>query len=145
MSPESRKKLRELLYQEEGYRQYPYFDTRGNETIGIGRNLKANGISLSEAYHLLDNDIDYFSERLETTLAAFKKLDETRKIVLVDMCFNLGLKGLLGFKKMLAAVQRQDWDTAAKEILASNAALQTGKRYQKLSQMMKTGGIPQTA
>ena len=67
------------------------------------------------------------------------KLDDARQFVLVDMAFNMGLAGLKGFKKMLTAVEQGDYQTAAKEMLASKWAAQVGRRAAELSKIMKKG------
>ena len=41
-------KLASLLIKEEGSRNAPYTDTTGAPTIGVGRNLRGNGISITE-------------------------------------------------------------------------------------------------
>jgi lysozyme len=142
MSPESLKSLKDLLVKHEGVRLYPYQDTTGHWTIGIGRNLTDSGLYQNEPYMMLDNDINYFTSKLESILPYFNKLDEVRKIVLVDMCFNLGIKGLLKFKDMLDAIRKKDWERAAKEIIDSLASKQTKNRYAELASMMKTGVFP---
>lgn len=65
MTPESRQKLKNMLVQDESYRQFPYTDTTGHLTVGIGRNISQRGISTTEASQLLDNDIIYFSAKLD--------------------------------------------------------------------------------
>jgi lysozyme len=142
MSPESLKSLKDLLVKHEGVRLYPYQDTTGHWTIGIGRNLTDSGLYQNEPYMMLDNDINYFTSKLESILPYFNKLDEVRKIVLVDMCFNLGIKGLLKFKDMLDAIRKKDWERAAEEIIDSLASKQTKNRYAELASMMKTGVFP---
>lgn len=47
----------ELLQEHEGFRQFPYLDSLGIQTIGYGRNLESRGISEPEASYLLSNDI----------------------------------------------------------------------------------------
>ncbi len=139
MSPIGHQALKHLLINDEGFKQFPYMDTTGHLTIGIGRNLTANGISFQEAFNLLDNDINYFISKLKEFVPSFDSLCEERQIVLVDMCFNLGVKGFLDFHNMLAAISRQDWNEAAEAIINCKAAIQTGKRYERLSTIMKTG------
>lgn len=141
MNPESRVKLKNLLVQHESFRQFPYTDTTGNLSIGIGRNLSDRGISSTEALQLLDDDIFYFSSKLSNLVPFFDKLDDNRKIVLVNMCFNLGVNGFLGFKEMLAACKSREWETASKEILDSKAAHQDRNRYEQLAYIMKTGEL----
>lgn len=141
MTPQATERLKDLLMVHEGFRQFPYEDTTGHLTIGYGRNLTDNGINKNEALTLLENDIDYFVKKLRKELPFFDDLDEIRKIVLVDMCYNVGLVGFLKFTKMLDAVRRKDWFTAAKEMLSSKAARQAPNRYQQLASIMKIGVI----
>lgn len=141
MNPETRQKLKSLLVQDENYKQFPYVDTTGHLTIGIGRNLTDRGISLNEALFLLDQDALYFSSKLAQILSFWDELNEARQIVLVNMCFNLGVQGLLGFKDMLEALSKKDHQTAAKEIINSKAAIQCPNRYHSLANIMLTGEI----
>src|ERR1700689_3447007 len=119
MTPESRSRLKHLLVSHKKYEQFPYVDTTGHLTIGIGRNLTDRGISTNEALQLLDDDILYFTSRLSHLFPEFNDLDDNRKIVLVDMCFNLGINGFFGFEKMLDAIRFKDYEKAAQEILNS--------------------------
>ena len=64
---------------------------------------------------------------------------EVRKVVLVDMCYNLGINRFLGFKKMLAAVKEGNYDTAADEMLNSKWATQVKGRAVELAQLMREG------
>ena|ERR1700756_2780840 len=141
MTPHGRQKLKNLLVHHESYRQFPYTDTTGHITVGIGRNLSDRGISQDEALALLDDDINYFSAKLNRLLPFFLGLDESRQIVLVNMCFNLGVHGFLDFHGMLDAVEKKDWQTASSEILASKAAEQCPDRYQQLAYIMRTGEL----
>jgi len=141
MTPDAKRKLRNLLLLEEGYKGDVYTDTTGNLTIGIGRNLSDRGISMDEALVLLDNDIAYFSGRLSHMLPFFDDLSDARKIALVSLCFNLGVQGFMGFKKMSEAVSAGNYALAAHEILASKAAIQLPTRYQRLSTMMRTNEL----
>jgi lysozyme len=139
MLPENRKKLRDLITGSETYKQFPYNDTTGHLTIGIGRNLYDRGVSLNEALTMLDNDILYFTARLDHNIDYFSELDDIRKMVLISMCFNCGVLGLLKFTRMLEALKNKDYETAANEILDSKAHAQTGYRYEVLADMMRTG------
>jgi lysozyme len=141
MTPDSRKKLKELLCSHESYKQFPYTDLTGHLTIGIGRNLSDRGISSGEALQLLDDDVLYFSSKLNSLFPFFINLDEIRQIALIDMCFNLGINGLLGFQSMLEAIEKGDMDEAARQILDSKAAHQCTDRYQQIAYIMKTGEL----
>lgn len=141
MSPEGRQKLKGLLLHHESYRQFPYTDTTGHLTIGIGRNLVDRGISTTEAFYLLDEDITYFTNKLNHYLSFFLKLSENRQIVLIDMCFNVGVQGFLGFKDMMLALESHDYERAAHEMLNSKWAQQVGERASQLATIMCTNEL----
>lgn len=141
MTPDGRQKLRVLLTRHESYRQFPYVDITGHITVGIGRNLSDRGISTTEAFELLDDDIIYFSDKLNHVLPWFSKLNEPRQIALIDMCFNLGVQGMLNFHEMIIALQNGDFDKASDEMLNSKWAAQVGERATCLSSIIKTGSL----
>jgi lysozyme len=58
------------------------------------------------------------------------------------MAFNLGVPGLLKFKRTLAAIRGKEYDRAAAMMLDSRWATQVGMRAERLSKMMATGHIP---
>jgi lysozyme len=141
MTPEARQKLKGLLVQHESYRQFPYTDTTGHLTIGIGRNLVDRGISTTEAFYLLDDDILYFTNKLNHYLSFFSDLSENRQIALINMCFNLGVQGFLGFKDMMLALESHDYERAAQEMLNSKWAQQVGERATQLASIMRTNEL----
>src|ERR1700689_378420 len=81
MTPEAKAKLKNMLVQDEGCKNFPYTDITGNLSIGVGRNLITRGISTNEALYLLDDDIIYFTSKLNYIIPFFSSLDENRKIV----------------------------------------------------------------
>lgn len=131
-------KLEQQLIKHEGLRLQPYLDTVGKWTIGVGRNLSDNGISESEALLMLRNDIAT-AERELMSQSWFNALDAVRKDVMINMCFNIGLTRLLGFKNMIAALTVHDYDKAATEMLDSKWARQVGNRAIELSNIMRSG------
>lgn len=135
-------KLKKLIKLHEGYRQFAYQDTVGKLTVGIGRNLEDKGVTETEALMMLDNDIAYFIDRLQIQLPFFNGLDEVRRAVLINMCFNLGINGLLCFVKTLKLIDERKYNLAADEMLNSKWATQVGDRAIELSDMMKTGQWP---
>lgn len=131
--------MRNELIRDEGIRSFPYKDTVGKLTIGVGRNLDSVGIHDDEAYLMLENDIHDAMHSLDKYLPWWRNLDEVRQRVLVNMCFNMGIAGLLGFKNTLAAIQAGRYTDAAAGMLASKWAGQVGARAQRLSEMMAKG------
>lgn len=131
--------LREQLMRDEGCRLKPYRDSVNKLTIGFGRNLDDVGVSLGEAIAMLDTDISRSSAAVLAHLPWAMSLDEARRGVLVNMAFNMGIGGLLGFKKMLAACEKGEWTTAAAEMLDSEWAAQVGVRAERLVRQMESG------
>ena len=138
MTSAERDALRVQLTAHEGLRRFPYTDSVGKLTIGVGRNLTDRGITDAEARYLLDNDILTAVGDLQA-LVWFPALDSVRQRVFIDLAFNLGISRLKGFVKMLDAVSRQDWPTAAAELLDSTYATQVGQRAQTLAAMLVSG------
>lgn len=138
----NRDRLIKQLTIDEGKRNKPYKDTVGKITIGIGRNLDDVGVSDIEARYLLDNDIDRVVRGLDLHLPWWRKLDDVRQEVLVNMAFNMGLASLLGFQNTLAAVRDGRYDDAAEGMRNSLWFQQVGDRARRLIAMMRTGNVP---
>lgn len=132
---------KKLLLRHEGIKLKPYYDTTGHLTIGIGRNLTDNGISESEAMHLLANDIVSHYRELSDTYAWFNHLDDVRQLALLSMHFNLGQKKFAGFKNMIAALAEKRYADAANAALHSKWARQVGNRAIEIAQMLRTGEL----
>lgn len=136
-------KLVEQLRRHEGVRSHVYLCTAGYETIGVGRNIASSGLGLSddEINYLLKNDIARC--RLElTTFSWFDYLDSVRQDALVNLCFNLGITRLLGFKNALARMGEGRYQEAADEFLDSRWATQVGSRALDVAEMIRTGRYP---
>lgn len=131
--------MKQQLIAHEALRLKPYKDTVGKLTIGVGRNLDDRGISREEAMVLLNNDIGLVVADLDRTFPWWSELTENRKRVLIDMAFNLGISGLSGFHKALAAMESGEYTDAASEMLDSRWAVQVGDRAQSLAAMMREG------
>lgn len=132
---------RHLTKEFEGLRYKPYKCTAGKLTIGYGRNLEDNGISLDEAEYLFNNDFNAAYESVLRLLKAnavdINNLSDCRLFVLTDMMFNLGYLRLSKFKKLLQALKNQDYVAASNEMKDSNWYKQVGDRAKKLCSMMK--------
>ena len=124
--------LRDDLIAEEGIRLKPYLCPAGKTTIGVGRNLDDVGITEAEAMAMLDNDISRVMSQLEKALPWFKGSSASIRRALGNMCFQLGINGLLKFQKMLAALQGRDYNTARREALDSAWAKQTPQRANRV-------------
>lgn len=134
----NKEKLKSWLKQDEGYENMPYICTAGKLTIGYGRNLQDNGISKDEAELMLENDMKRAEKDL-LTQQWYLDAPPSVKDALFNMCFNLGLPRLLGFKRMIAAIKAKDWTLAAKEALDSKWAVQVGNRAKSIAVMIREG------
>ena len=133
-------RIKAQLVKHEGLRLKPYRCTAGKLTIGVGRNLDDCGISQTEAYVLLESDILQCEKQILSEIPKiYLQIDEVRKSVLLNMCFNLGIKGLHSFKNTLAFISAGDWERAANGMLASKWVKQVGRRAIELSELMRKG------
>ncbi len=132
-------KLINRIKSHEGYRGYPYTDTTGHLTIGYGRNLDARPLSRDEAEHLLRNDLAQIERELRVHLPLYDSLDEVRQGALLEMGYNLGVDGVLGFHRMIAALRSGDFAAAAKEAIDSLWAKQVGQRAHRIAYRIEHG------
>ena len=123
----------------EGERLKPYRCTAGKLTIGVGRNLDDRGITSDESAYLLSNDIDSHWTELIEHIPWVETLDDIRQRVMLDMAFNMGIFGLLTFRKTLGHIKEGNYALASSAMLESKWARQVGQRAKRLATMMKTG------
>jgi lysozyme len=125
-----------------GGRHVAYQDHLGFWTLGYGRlvdRARGGGITEDEAQMLLERDIDRCDEELRRRLPVYAALDEARQGALLNMAFQLGVSGLLAFRRTLAHVAAGAYDAAASEMLQSRWAVQTPARAQRIATQMRTG------
>lgn len=133
------KKTIEQIKKHEGFRANPYTCTAGKLTIGYGTNLDA-GITKTQAEALMSEELANIEYDLGDKLQNwFSRLSDVRKAVLVNMAYNLGLNGLMRFRKMIDALAHKDFELASREMLNSKWAKQVGRRAVELAEQMKTG------
>lgn len=130
--------LAETLIRHEGKRYKPYVDTVGKLTIGVGRNLTDVGLYEDEIALMLANDIVRARLEVETKLPWASRLDQDCQDVLVNMCFNMGITRLLGFKRFLGCLRVGAFEEAAVEMLDSKWADQVGNRAVELAKVIRS-------
>jgi len=134
---------KELLVRHEGLHLRPRPISGNDLIIGFGRNLTTSGISLSEANILLINDICSCEKQLLSHIPdIYNSLNDTRKSVLINICFSRGINDLLAQAQTLAFIKSADFERAANCMLASRWAKQTGRRAIELSELMRHGKSP---
>jgi lysozyme len=147
------------IKQHEGSKSKVYKDTQGHPTIGIGFNLDAKhnqeylrklGIDIRELQNgaeigegviklLYNHSLTQAWHDIHDLVPNFQQLPTNVQMVLLDMSLNLGKPRLAGFKRMLAAVQQGDFQTAADEMVDSRWYHQVKSRGKDLEIMMRQG------
>ena len=149
------KKLIAELRRDEGEVLKVYRDHLGWLTVGVGHLVDArkgadpapfgaplklgDAITAAQSEQLLAADIAAKAAELDKALPWWRKLSDTRQRVLLNMAFNLGTEGLLGFTNTLRMVQGGAYSAASEAMLRSKWATQVGERARRLSDMMAAG------
>ena len=141
----------QLLIQElrfdEGVRYEPYNDSLGIPTVGVGHDLQVSPLPDVWSYPLTDDEVDQLlTEDLEKVFTGLNNnlqwwadLNDVRQRVLCNMCFQMGIGGLLGFRNTLILIRQGQYVAAASGMINSKWADQTPARAQRLAKMMSTG------
>lgn len=138
---DSARLLEQQLRRDEGEKLYAYRDHLGYLTIGVGRLIdkrKGGGISKEESAILLANDIRCKTSELVERLPWVKQLSPARRGVLINMAFQMGVDGLLGFKNTLQMIKEGRYEEASRAMLNSLWAQQTPERAVRLARQMAT-------
>lgn len=149
------KKLIAELRRDEGEVLKVYRDHLGWLTVGVGHLVDArkgadpapfgvplklgDPITSAQSAELLAADIASKAAELDKAIPWWRKLSEARQRVLLNMAFNLGTEGLLGFTNTLRMVQGGAYSAASEAMLRSKWATQVGERARRLSGMMAAG------
>ena len=132
--------LIEELKEEEGFSRHCYICTEGKHTVGYGRNIDSNGglgLSQAEAEMLLANDVQRSVDECSRGFGWFDDLDTVRQSVIVHLAFWIGYPSLSTFSRMSMAIARQDFETAANELLDSKLARQVPGRAARLAEQLR--------
>ena len=127
-------KLIEEIKKEEGFRGINYFDSLGIPTIGIGTKLP---ITEEEGELLLKHRLNKMISELLEKKPIILTLSQDRQIALFNLCYQVGVSGILKFKMMFLAIESHDFKAAAEEILNSKLAEQTPQRAERLAKQMR--------
>ena len=120
---------------EEGFSGLPYEDTRGFLTFGYGTKLP---ITKAEGAWLLEKRLADTHDRLAAAWKPYGGLDPARQSALLDMAYELGVEGLLGFHDMLAALERGGWTAAGTAAMSSVWAREVPDRAKRIAAIFPT-------
>lgn len=110
--------LEQMIERHEGCRDRYYLDSEGVPTIGIGHNL-FKPISRAAIEQIFRDDLREAWDDCLHAFPWFADLTEPRQWAMIDLCFNLGMTRLLGFRKFLTAMNLGEYETAANELMDS--------------------------
>ena len=150
------KDLYEEISSDEGKVLHAYLCSELHATIGIGhkildtdpeKELDIFGINWEEVpddqYITEDRCYILFQEDVQIAISGCMKiytnwddLPQEVQHILVNMCFQLGQRGLSNFKQMGKAIEESDWEKASLEMMNSRWAKQTPQRAERLKNRM---------
>lgn len=135
--------VQQLIEGEEGRRHDAYQDTRGIWTIGIGHTGPEVHEGLVWSDDLIDRtfgaDVCHALDGLAAALPWWDQLDTVRKSYVISMAFQMGVKGVLGFKNTLDFLRQKKWDLAAAGVRNSLWHKQTFQRAERCAKAFETG------
>lgn len=121
----------------EGYRGDPYTCSEGVLTVGYGTTFP---LTKAEAEWLLQHRLKRFRADLHQALPWLENHPEEVQEILLEMAYQMGIHGVLKFKKTLHLVESGDYVNAGFEMLDSQWADQTPNRARALSAIMQNQG-----
>jgi lysozyme len=138
------KDIKERIKEHEGYRSKVYLDSLGKRTIGFGHLCVEDFWEDDKEYDkeflekIFEKDFQNAVDQVENICHDYDlDITPTATEVLIEMVFQLGATGVKKFRRMLEALQDQDYETASLEMLDSRWAEQTPARAEELSLIMK--------
>lgn len=142
-------KALKLTAAQEGFQPNIYKDD-GHDAIGYGDDLldatpdelarfREHGISQPEALARLAGKLAKLHDVLAARFAFWNDLNSTRQAVLIDMAYQMGVPGLLEFRRMLGYCAQGLYTLAAAEGLRSAWHSETPKRAELEMQMLDDG------
>lgn len=124
-------------------RFWVYKDHLGYDTIGYGHLVKkgedfSKGLTEAEAERLLAADLKT-SVEAAFEIATKKNISDQFiiQLTLVEMVFQLGKEGVLGFSNTLSKMSNKDYRGAADGMLNSKWARQTPERVSKMAERVR--------
>lgn len=147
MKPDLLEVVKEDLIKHEGYKEEIYLCTADIPTFGIGHAIKESDpeytwpIGTPIEKERIDNafleDVQIAIEDVDALFECPWDKPDVVQRVLVNMAFNLGRRRFGRFKKMIAAVNNNDWKEAANQMVDSVWYGQVGGRSIELENWMR--------
>ena len=144
--------LLENIKAHEGFSARIYKDSVGKPTVGYGflvsalspdelalNNGKAEPMSKEVAEKILNLKVAKLQKRVFQCLPWLTDKPQNVQDTLVEMAYQLGIAGLLGFRHTLGCIEAGDYAQAARNLRASLLYRQTPKRAEGYIKGLKNG------
>lgn len=139
------RQIKSDLVRHEAKRYVAYLCTADVWTNGVGHTgsdvWKGQRVDDKQIDLWLDKDVLTALRDARKLVKNFNDLSFTRKTIIVNMAFNLGYDRLSKFKATLAAIEAEDFDKAALQMMNSRWYAQVKGRAVELVRRMKTDRI----
>jgi len=132
------KSLKKRIQKNESFSIKPYKDKLGNLTIGYGHLIKKNEVYLKNKNQTQQYLLDLFQKDFKKAVEAYNinffkyNFNKKEEGLLIEMIFQLGIKNVLKFKKMIFNLKNKDKYLTAFEMMNSLWYRQTPKRVEIL-------------
>lgn len=127
-------RLIEQIKEDEGFRGEPYDDSLGIPTIGIGTRLP---LTEEEAELIMKSRLNQKIDHLLSVKPIILRLPQEKQEALFNMAYQLGVNGLLKFKKMWEALEDFNYELAGIEARDSRWYTQTPNRAEKVARILE--------
>ena len=131
------KNILDDIKKHEGFEPKVYKCTEGYDTIGYGFAIKDLIIDKDVADLILMKKLHKMLERITVAFPWFANIDNEAKAVVVNMCYQLGIRGFSKFKKTIYLLETEQYEEASVEMLDSLWAKQTPNRAKELSEKLR--------
>ena len=131
-------KLAKNIRANEGFRDYVYNDQLKNPTIGYGHLITTTDVFLRNKKYSKEILVNIFYKDLRKSISDFKKNYNYKNMpnyvqeIIIEMIFQLGINGVLKFKKFNLHIKKKHYYIAAFEMMKSRWYNQTPNRANKL-------------
>lgn len=144
--------LVEWIKLEEGFRAEPYRNAQGVWAVGYGRNLEAHPMpgrdwilrpyTAAEADDWLREQVRVLYFSLRDHKPILEDIEAPRAAAMINMAYQLGIDGLLRFRRLWGAVEDRNWTQAATLAGESSWAAQAPHRARRVCHALLSGEWP---